>query len=130
MDIHKLLTRCRTRNAAIAEMEGLLERTENPKAQAQLLAALRHGRRMLAAEQVAIILLTDRLPCMQRDAARLYFARGRGAGALARSAGCAPEDVAGLIDRAWEALGAVSGAQVDAALPGWYLLELDAAGGQ
>ena len=61
MDIHKLLTRCRTRNAAIAEMEGLLERTGNPRAQAELLAALRHGRRMLAAEQVAIILLTDRL---------------------------------------------------------------------
>lgn len=130
MDIHKLLTRCRTRNAAIAEMEGLLERTENPSAQAQLLDALRHGRRMRAAEQVAIILLTDRLPRMQRDAARLYFARGRDAGALARSVGCAPEAVPGLIDRAWEALGATSGAQVDGALPGWYLLELDVDGGQ
>jgi hypothetical protein len=78
-------------------------------------------RRKHAAEQVSVILLTDRFPAARRDALRLYYARGRNADQIAMQINYSVRHVERMLQECREEMALAEGAAVLGTLPGWYI---------
>ena len=79
-------------------------------------------RRLLVAEQVAVNILTGALPNeKRRDAMRLYWGRGRSAAQVAMEMNYSLRHIERIVAEDLQLMGRLDGAEVDAALPGWYL---------
>ena len=78
-------------------------------------------RRKWAAEQVSVILLTDRLPSARRDALRLHYCRGRNADQIAIHINYSTRHVERILQECREDFSRIRGPQVKGTLPNWYL---------
>lgn len=88
-------------------------------------ARLKHTRRMMAAEQMALILLTDTLPDVQRRCAREFYCYGRGAVRLADDMGYTVSNVYKTLHAVRDALLAIPEDAVEEKLPVSYWKEAE-----
>ena len=87
-------------------------------------------RRKWAAEQVAVILLTEKLSDCRRDAMRLYYCRGRNADQIAMQINYSPRHVERMLKECREEMAQIGEDRVDAALPAWYIAQAKKEGGR
>lgn len=81
---------------------------------------LMDAQRRLAAEQTAVILLTDDLPREKRELLRSYYCYRAGVTKLSEELHCTISNVYKRLTAAREALAGVTEEDVESKLPGWY----------
>lgn len=86
---------------------------------------LKRLKRLHAAEQVAVILLTDRLPAARRDCLRLYYGRGRSPQQIAICINYSQRHVERILQESQDDLTGIGPDRVRAMLPNWYLKEME-----
>ena len=91
-----------------------LTRKEGMETQLRLL------KRKRAAEQVGVILLTDRLPEEMRDAVRLYYGRGRSIDQISILMNYSMRHIERLLKTFRDELKEISAERVLGVLPKWY----------
>lgn len=82
---------------------------------------LRLTKKLYGAEQVAVILLTDRFPAARRDCLRLYYGRGHSPQQIGIHIGYSQRHVERILEESREALDGISPRIVASILPNWYL---------
>lgn len=86
---------------------------------------LRRIRKLHGAEQVAVILLTDRMPAAWRDCLRLYYGRGRSTQQVAMHINYSQRHVERILEESREAILEIGRGTVENVLPGWYMREME-----
>lgn len=86
---------------------------------------LRRLKRLHGAEQVAVILLTDRMPAARRDCLRLYYGRGRSTQQIAMHINYSQRHVERILEESREAILEIGRGTVENVLPGWYMREME-----
>ena len=86
---------------------------------------LRRIRKLHGAEQVAVILLTDRMPATRRDCLRLYYGRGRSPQQIAIFINYSQRHIERILEESREHLSEIGAERVINVLPNWYRKEME-----